>query len=47
MFLSFQLLKKCFEQPRMTGWGDNAVLARLVDALDKGMGQGGVGRVGA
>ena len=23
----------------MTGWGDNAVLARLVDALDKGMGQ--------
>ena len=20
----------------MTGWGDNAVLARLVDALDKG-----------
>ena len=23
----------------MTGWGDNAVLARLVDALDKGTGQ--------
>ena len=39
MFLSFQLLEKCFEQPRMTGWGDNAVLARLVDALDKRTGQ--------
>ena len=35
MFLSFQLLEKGFEQPRMTGWGNNAVLARLVDALDK------------
>ena len=39
MFLSFQLLEKGFEQPRMTGWGNNAVLARLVDALDKRTGQ--------
>ena len=35
MFLGFQLLKECFEQPRMTGRHDKAVLAYLVDALDK------------
>ena len=35
MFLGFQLLKECFEQPRMTGRHDKAVLAHLVDALDK------------
>ena len=35
VFLGFQLLKECFEQPRMTGRHDKAVLAHLVDALDK------------
>ena len=35
MFLGFQLLKECFEQPHMTGRHDKAVLAHLVDALDK------------
>ena len=35
MFLGFQLLEKCFEQPRMSGRRDNAVLARHVDALDQ------------
>ena len=39
VFLSFQFLEKCFEQPRMTGRRDNAVLARPVDALDKRTGQ--------
>ena len=39
MFLGFQLLKECFEQPRMTGRHDKAVLARLVNALDKSTGQ--------
>ena len=39
VFLDFQLLEKCFEQPRMTGRRDNAVLARHVDALDKSTGK--------
>ena len=39
MFLGFQLLEECFEQPRMTGRHDKAVLARLVNALDKSTGQ--------
>ena len=39
MFLGFQLLEECFEQPHMTGRHDKAVLACLVDALDKSTGQ--------
>ena len=39
MFLSFQFLEKCFEQPRMAGRRDNAPLSRFVDALDKRTGQ--------
>ena len=39
MFLCFQLLDKCFEQPHMTGRHDKAALTHLVDALDKSTGQ--------
>ena len=39
MFLSFQLLQKCFEQPLMTGRSDKTPLAHVVDALDKSTGQ--------
>ena len=35
VFLGFQLFEECFEQPSMTGRHDKAVLAHLVDALDK------------
>ena len=35
MFLGFQLLEECFEQPRVTRRRDKAVLAYLVDAPDK------------
>ena len=38
MFLSFQLLQKCFEEPLMTGRRDKTLLAHLVDALDKSTG---------
>ena len=37
--LSFQLFEEGFEQPRMTGRRDKAILACLVDALDKSTGQ--------
>ena len=46
MFLSFQLFEKCFEQPRMTGWCDKALLAHLVDALDKRTGQTELDKLG-
>ena len=46
MFLYFQLLKKCFEQPHMTGGHDKAALARLVDALDKSTGQTELDKLG-
>ena len=46
MFLYFQLLKKCFEQPHMTGRHDKAALARLVDALDKSTGQTELDKLG-
>ena len=46
MFLVFQLLEECFEQPRMTGRHDNAVLARHVDALDKRTGKTELDKLG-
>ena len=39
VFLGFQLLEECFEQPRMTGWRDDSCLAHIVDALDERTGQ--------
>ena len=39
VFLGFQLFEECFEQPSMPGRHDKAVLAYLVDALDKISGQ--------
>lgn len=39
VFLGFQLFEECFEQPGMPGRYDKAVLAHIVDALDKSSGQ--------
>lgn len=47
VFLGFQLFEECFEQPSMTGRHDKAVLAHLVDALDKSSGQTELDQLGS